>query len=188
MIKTNSSENCHTQVFVGNSDYLAFPIKHFKDWMTYSEAVDADIVILNSGPHLHDVGDHWHIWNMLVPQILDAREKKPGMKVVWKTSNPPHLDCRAEQKPMLKYTNISIGDPRDRYGWYSIELGDGVARRNCAENNITLLDMSPLYLRADAHPKKVLSGGYIDCLHFCTPGPLNLFSQLLMNMLYTGEI
>ena len=40
---------------------------------------------------------------------------------------------------------------------------------------LPVIDMSPLYLRPDAHPA--------ECLHYCTPGPRDLFATLLMQML-----
>ena len=44
-----------------------------------------------------------------------------------------------------------------------------------------VIDMSPLYQRPDAHALD-------DCLHFCTPGPLDLFGELLMAALSNGEL
>jgi hypothetical protein len=48
---------------------------------------------------------------------------------------------------------------------------------------IQVLDMYPLYLRPDAHPHVIK-----DCLHYCQPGPLNLFPIILYNMLLTNQI
>jgi hypothetical protein len=44
------------------------------------------------------------------------------------------------------------------------------------------VDLAPLYLRPDAHP------GGNDCLHMCVPGPLDLFSILLLAMLRNGDL
>jgi hypothetical protein len=47
-----------------------------------------------------------------------------------------------------------------------------------------LLSMEPLYLRPDAH----VYGSKHDCMHYCQPGPLDLFSVLLLQMMVTGEV
>ena len=50
--------------------------------------------------------------------------------------------------------------------------------------------MYPLYLRPDSHPGKnswsdARFGG--DCLHLCIPGPLDIFSILLLHYLIDEE-
>lgn len=44
------------------------------------------------------------------------------------------------------------------------------------------IDMSPVLWRSDAHQSAE------DCLHFMMPGPMNLFSILLLQKLYNKEI
>ena len=79
-------------------------------------------------------------------------------------------------------TQYPIPKKFDRYHW-NLEVDfDELSRNVSLEYGFEVLDMSPLYLRPDSHP------GGTDCLHFCIPGPLNLFSILLLQMLYNKEI
>jgi hypothetical protein len=45
------------------------------------------------------------------------------------------------------------------------------------------MDMSPLKLRADSQARSTR-----DCLHYCMPGVLNLFSVLMYNLLLTAQL
>lgn len=45
-----------------------------------------------------------------------------------------------------------------------------------------ILDLSPLCYKSDAHP------GGNDFLHYCMPGPIDLFPIILLQMLYNDEI
>lgn len=47
---------------------------------------------------------------------------------------------------------------------------------------VYILDMFPLYYRPDSHPGRN-SWQQVDCLHYCLPGALNIFSTLLLNLL-----
>eukprot|EP01035_Chromulina_nebulosa_P028642 gene28642-37852_t len=53
--------------------------------------------------------------------------------------------------------------------------------------NFALLDISMLRLRPDAHKSKRIPG-HDDCLHWCFPGPLDIFATILYNKLSVGEI
>lgn len=47
--------------------------------------------------------------------------------------------------------------------------------------------MSMLRLRPDAHKGNSVEGKP-DCLHWCIPGPLEIFPTILYNKLIVGEI
>lgn len=70
---------------------------------------------------------------------------------------------------------------RDSYGWYNFPHFDTYSANISKHLGVKLIDLSPLYLRIDGHP------GH-DCLHYCMPGPLDLFGTLVYQMLDTGEL
>lgn len=49
---------------------------------------------------------------------------------------------------------------------------------------MSIIDISPLYLRPDMH----IVGSHQDCLHACEPGALNLFSNAFLQMLVNNEL
>ena len=60
------------------------------------------------------------------------------------------------------------------------------------KHNISVIDMSQLYLRPDAHTgKKFLllnKKAAHDCLHYCIPGPVDLFGNIILMQFYTNQL
>ena len=154
--------------------------------MTLEDAllqIRANITILSSGPHLQDVGDLDAILFGLLSLIKSYRELT-NTTFVWKTQNPAHFQCDSYNAPTVGSTGYPIPPNLDKYHWNALPDYDNYIRSNSSEARygFKILDMSPLYYRADAH------AGNGDCLHFCMPGPVDLFSILLLQMLYNGEL
>jgi hypothetical protein len=49
--------------------------------------------------------------------------------------------------------------------------------------NTYILNVQPLFQRMDAHPGSHGGRLAMDCMHFCMPGPLELASTLLYNLI-----
>jgi len=66
----------------------------------YIDALEADVVIMTAGAHLHDDGDIWSIFEQL-KQSLEARKEsgKSIPKLIWKTQNPGHVHCELATGP-----------------------------------------------------------------------------------------
>ena len=71
---------------------------------------------------------------------------------------------------------------------------EAAARRNGAE--MLLLDITEaMDLRPDGHPSRYghppggsVEGSFVvDCLHWCLPGPIDLWSELLFQMLVARQ-
>ena len=134
-----------------------------------------------------------------------AKQRK--FHFIWKTNNPPHYECKkyteptTERVPFLHSMNPqSKWDWLDSYDEYarnatiSLVTSSGSSSGGSGSSGIKTpptssgssvpqmiyLDMSPLLYRPDAHPKD-------DCLHYCAPGPLDLFPRLLLQRLYGLE-
>jgi hypothetical protein len=182
MISSGNS-TCAPQITYGWSTHLVY--SRFKNnLIDFVERTDSDIVILTSGAHLKDMGDIWGIFMAIEADIKKLREKNIDRKFIWKTQNPAHIHCHLLDKPLKWNEHSPYENETDKYNWKIFKEFDNVARQYSKLLNISILDMSPLYLRPDGH----VYGEKKDCLHYCQPGPLNLFSQLLLQMLYTHEI
>jgi hypothetical protein len=124
--------------------------------------------------------------------------------ILFKTQNPGHVHCETFTMPVSNTSGLSFADPvssssssnhtqEDKYSWRSHTFTDAHVlkffldsdeRNKSALLNRTelgVIDMSPVYLRPDGHAG-------LDCLHFCTPGPLDLFSIFLLSSLRSGEL
>ena len=165
------------------------------DFQTDSILSYPDIVVLNVGAHAEDWGDLNYIWEIWDLKGMIRREMEGAGRnstFIWKTQNPGHVNCTTIFEPLKEPQQIDKNDPKDTFKWSEFLGYDELNVNNAKELGMKIIDMSPLYYRADAHPSvsKLLLHKKTehDCLHYCIPGPLNLFAVILMNMLQTGEI
>jgi hypothetical protein len=155
------------------------------DWVN---AVHPDIVVMGAGAHCHDLGDLNMVLDNLEINMRKIQTEYPNITLIWKTQNPGHLGCERVTGPQdnyptwkLKYANDSL----DGWNWNLQPAFDQISVRRLSQKGMKIVDMSPLYLRPDGH---VFRGNFVDCLHYCLPGPVNLFNVLMQNMLSTKEI
>jgi hypothetical protein len=64
---------------------------------------------------------------------------------------------------------------------------DEISRNYSRDTGISLLDVSPLYQRPEAHAG-LTPEGFTDCLHYAMPGALDITASILLTMLYNNEI
>lgn len=190
---------CQEQLSVGLSSTLigrALGVSNFgRRWvelanMSHSKAPGAstrpDIVVTSAGPHVTLLKD----FELLLAQVVDEhRELFPEVKLVWQTQ--PGAGCAPsplEEAPGKAFWARQHPKPQTRYNWPLFPAFDDAARARFAHpaasrENLFLLDVSPLALRADAHPG---SRGDVpgDCVHSCLPGPLDhLVPRTLLHLM-----
>ena len=110
---------------------------------------------------------------------------------VWKTQNPGHPGRLSALGPELA---MSVDDAMqhlalthradDEFHWNPLPSFDHSVKVLIKDSPIIYMDMSPLYLRPDGHHGS--DRHYADCLHYCLPGPLDLFSVQLLHVLKHG--
>ncbi len=181
----NDKGGCAHQLLAAETYHLTFGVNGESSWVQHYEAHRPDMTIMTVGAHLHDMGDMHAIWNQLEGQLKEVRAKYgQHIKMYWKTQNAGHANCQAYHKPVPSFGPF-YSEP-DYYHWNIYPEFDAVSRNRSRENNMTLIDVSPLYLRPDAHPSN--HSAKVDCLHFCRPGPLDFTSNIMLTMLHTGEL
>ena len=162
-----------------------------------------DIVILTVGAHCADVGDLFTVWDTHTVGLRDVMQsiresawrlvgKEHDIQYIWKTQNPGHINCTTTTDPLPDPQVIKPDDPLDKFHWANHKQYDDLSKQWAREEGMEVLDMSPLAYRGDAHPSLntllLHKAADRDCLHYCIPGPLNLFSILLYNMLANEEV
>jgi len=148
------------------------------------EGAAPDIVVLSAGAHVSLLADFESILDQVVHQ---HRTLFPEVKLVWQTS--PGAGCAflpLEAAPDETFWALQT----KRYNWPRFAAFDAAARTRFAHpaesENRYLLDVSPLALRADAHPSSGGNWGPMgpDCLHSCLPGPLDsLVPRTLLHLM-----
>ena len=192
---------CADRIVYAQSHYLIFGGINYKvvDHIVNHKKQLPDIVIMTVGAHLQDMGDLKMIWDSLLNDISYLRSNDTpwgyhNFTFIWKTQNPGHLNCTNIFEPFTK-SNIRTRDPNDPSDIFHWNLHSEFDQYNiemALKSGFKVIDMSPLYYRPDAHvalnllfPNKKVA---YDCLHYCNPGPLNLFVVLLYNMFLNNEL
>lgn len=179
--------SCGGQLHYGRINFLVFSHQHSNgllDWIRIAGI--PEILVMSVGSHLHDVGDMSDIQRRLDPlvgQIRDLYNETHPVSLVWRTIHPGHVECNNHTKPLGDVATID--EKNDKYGWRFFPQFDEMAMNSSKHFGYRVLDMSPLYLRPDAH---VGSRYKDDCMHYCTPGPLDLLPQILQQMLFNKEV
>lgn len=165
------------------------------------------IIVLNNGPHLLRTQGLYKFFEGIEAlvfnntAVIDSVRAKL-VSVVWRTIHPGHYNCESRSG----HHHSDAGGPIDPFNEtlykqsnpfrYSLfPYWDFLSVNKAKKMNFSILDMSPLYYRADAHPailkdRHVLKDGtfQVDCLHNCLPGPMDMSVHLLHQMLYNEEI
>lgn len=136
-----------------------------------------DIVVVSFGPHYKNEG-HFQsdMEDFLETFAFSYRRNMAPKRIhfVWRKYNAPYVNCDHFQAPADEPSNYTTN-----YRWDLLEAFDSIALNLTSKYHFQAMDMSPLKLRADAHPGKLAN----DCFHFCAPGPLNIFSNMMLHML-----
>ena len=170
--------DCADQVRYGWSSHLMTSRFH-NNLPDYLQQVRPDIVVFTAGAHFEDLGDMQNILDLL--ELALPRVPGTPPVYVWKSQSPAHFGCErwdAPYPPGFEYSPEESAQIK-YHNWQLFPTFDDMARNRSEKLGWHYLDMSPLYLRPDGH----IRGPKNDCLHYCLPGPVSLFAQLLLHML-----
>ena len=99
--------------------------------------------------------------------------------IVWKGQSHGHRDCDSAREPLEKLPVTYLGEFQ-HWSWNLFQDMHNIGRDQLAcripENRFIALDPVVLNYRADRHKLG-------DCLHYCLPGPSDVWLQLLQNAL-----
>ena len=146
-----SHGSCSSQVTYYRSYYLYYPTEGEVNMRDIVLRLRPDILILTVGGHLQDMGDIYDVWGIIMPIIKAIRKHLPHIQLMWKSSNPADDHCLAMNKPLLNYPRIQDISTKSQYNQHLFRRYDTISRKFSRKLNISYIDMSPLYMRGDAH-------------------------------------
>lgn len=149
---TRGGGRCANQLVSGKSYLLFFATENTTDMFSLVREVQPDICIMTAGPHCEDLGDIYSVLENVKNEMPQLREWSPRTKYVWKTNNPGHTDCKNYTKPLA----VPVVNDHDVYNYHNFPAYDKAAYEYAGREGWRVIDMSPLYLRPDAHS---------DCMH-----------------------
>lgn len=178
---------CETPIFFVRNDHLSTvehpPVTRYVQnhlpWISLVESWGVKAVLLSRGPHFSEIQS---FTQELEATLLGLRERHPDILILYRATAPGHKDCENIDQPLDAAYNTSElpehwGDlyEQNAIAWGLVEKHGGV-----------FLDAETMTaLRGDGHKGRV-SGegeGEPDCLHYCTPGPVDGWTRLLYNAL-----
>jgi hypothetical protein len=162
------------------------------------EVVEPDIVVVTAGAHIHTTPFMEEALAYFFDLAEEWKTSRPNMKVAWKSqqpagcsegNNPPFgsrsLAPLGKMQPDGTIAGLRGDNPQQyNHGEFWEWDADIISRMEAA--GIDVLDMRMTYERLDAHPGSTTTPGYVagrDCLHMCSPGPLEVVPVLLLQLL-----
>jgi len=118
-----------------------------------------------------------HIW-----QVASYLKDSYKGLVVWKGQTIGHEDCQKHTKPLTKLPDKIGGNMQWNWDNFPKMHSIGETAFSCKIPNEKLITFDPSILayRIDRHTKH-------ECLHYCIPGPSDVWNQLLVNALLSKE-
>jgi hypothetical protein len=162
-----------------------------------------DFAVIGSGAHVHSIEEYETNWKSIQIQLHVLHQQYKKLKFIWKNQNPGHLKCSDFSEPVKTAAKMEEDPEHPQYRWNLHDDYDRISAEHIKDiisfyrehkgyrhrhdsgkiPFIQVMDMSPLKYRPDSHPR-----GLKDCLHYCAPGALDIFSTLMYNLFLTGQL
>lgn len=168
----------HLQLFESNGVSL-------ERWARKIVENNVSLLIMNTGAHYIPDEELLHNINESLSYV---RSSHPTVDIIYRSTSPGHNNCGDTFKsdPMLENDALRLvmGGPAN-YHWSDFSHQNQKVKMLVKKQfpSVMYMDIyNATVLRADAHP--TVRG---DCLHYCTPGPVDDWTLFLFNILRLNE-
>jgi hypothetical protein len=184
---------CQSQIVAGVSDTLiGKPLAGKRNrglpWLEHVNRTQPspDIVILTAGAHIYSEYNFTLVLESVVEGTKRLKDFLPSILVPWKTQQPGgySLDIPTRQDPVKAATVFDWSMTPNRYQHGTFYSRDLQVFRTLPAEGIPVIDMRMLYSRSDAKVGSLKDRN--ECLHFCVPGPLDVFAASFQKQLQDG--
>ncbi len=158
---------------------------NFVEYQFYPQAVgDAAVrvVVLNRGTHYEDTETVLQAIDALVAAL---RRDRPDLVVVYRTTPPGHPNCGPHQRdaPLRHDDVLRLRANRSAapHHWGDLPAQNQAVRRmlEARHPHVLLLDVEPM-----TEPRRDSHWNEHDCLHYCTPGPVDAWVEAFGRLMY----
>ncbi|GJP48953.1 hypothetical protein CLOM_g8223 [Closterium sp. NIES-68] len=137
----------------------------------------ADVIVLNRGPH-------WTPTPQFTSGVQNAlrfiRYNYPDKLVIYRNTPPGHKDCEDYDRPLEKRQETGSLP----FNWGEFPKQNRAAKELVEQVGGVYLDVEEAVgLRADGHNGFMPNRNKTDCLHYCFPGPIDVYIQFMYNAL-----
>eukprot|EP01064_Diplonema_japonicum_P014247 TRINITY_DN21815_c0_g1_i1.p1 TRINITY_DN21815_c0_g1~~TRINITY_DN21815_c0_g1_i1.p1 ORF type:complete len:429 (+),score=49.77 TRINITY_DN21815_c0_g1_i1:79-1287(+) len=181
-----------------------------RKWWKY--VLEFDIAVVNSGawmvqPEEAKSGRNIPVsdskYAAFMTQATNYLQKEFKGTVIFRTTHPGHPHCESAEGPLTEPIPRPYPQKYSSFRWEAVFERNEVAKKLFKGIGAQILDIEPMTtLRPDGHLGHSHPVNWIikhgekptptfnqtskmasDCLHYCIPGPMDTWSQLLQNML-----
>lgn len=149
--------------------------------LSAAHGVRPKIVVLNRGMHVSPLAD---VLRDVRSAIGYFRDHHADALVIWRATACPHPRCMSFTQPIASPLPVADLELGSRYGWPEV-CAQVPAVREMLEREwpgVLYMDVAtPMALRPDTHPSPA------DCVHYKEHSAMDLWVQLLFNMLLRVE-
>lgn len=165
------------RVIYMRSDYLLLGNRRVFDtqgFTRFSFMKDVDVAVVNRGAHYEPTPK---FERDLAAFFRYFRNRFPDMLMVYRNTPPGHDSCEKLDSPLA-----SRQDPDSLpFKWGEFREQNEIARKLTKQHDYVYMDVDTMTaLRPDGH-KGMREDNVSDCLHYCTPGPLDVWPQHFYN-------
>ena len=137
----------------------------------------ADVIVANRGAHY--THDQTFLFGVRAA-LRFLRRLHPNKLIIWRSTPPGHKDCDSYDRP-LQDSRGQTSLPHN-WGWFLHQ--NSIVKPQVERVGGVYMDLDTITMaRADGHLGYSWEKHRRDCLHFCMPGPMDTWVQLLHNML-----
>lgn len=147
-------------------------------WMQRTKDLNVSIIVINSGAHIIPSAERVHNVDVSLEKLFHLH----NVSVIFRTTPPAHPRCEEYflSPPIDGHTFNFLDDVGKPYHYShfvqeTLEIVEMLRRKY--PQVLTLNVHNSTMHRADSHP---LNG---DCLHYCLPGPINTWIEMLFHSL-----
>ncbi|KAL9184746.1 hypothetical protein ACHAXT_012716 [Thalassiosira profunda] len=167
---------CPTDVPIGDPKYCSNVTKVVERWNEIAKGMQQqDVLVVNTGAHWFGNPDERQTAFRNIPQAIAAVFNGT---VIARTTVMGHDHCEEYLEPTSEFIDEDPGQKNRLvpYNWANFTHLNGLVHEAFLAagmtGNLTL-----------AREKQ--EGGAMDCLHYCVPGPIHIWNELLSHVLET---
>ncbi|CAI5979070.1 unnamed protein product [Closterium sp. NIES-65] len=153
-----------------------FVAKESVPWSQHGALVDSDVLLVNRGAHFTD--DEAYVRDVR-RALRFVRRNFPDKLIIYRNTPPGHFNCTENLGPLAERQPKEILP----FNWGGFMRQNELARKLVEEVGGIYMDVEGVMaLRPDGHTSWFEETPR-DCLHYCTPGPMDFYAQFVYNIL-----
>ncbi|CAI5482746.1 unnamed protein product [Closterium sp. Yama58-4] len=145
-------------------------------WLDDPGIANSHVLVINRGAH---AATDERLVTAVRRTLQFVRQNHPEKLVVFRSTAPGHMGCTNATGPIKQRQ-----DPKTLpFGWGQFKRQNELLRGVVEEMGAVFMDIEPMTaLRPDGHRGRITEQK-TDCLHYCSPGPEDAWSEFLYNII-----